>query len=301
MCGLIACHSNVIRSGSICIACIFQGSLAPVCWKKPIYWWLGAVFWILCPLYSKCTAWRNKTLRQVLVVTSTKYMFLIWWIVVLSNISGYGLFYIFICHSCFKTLNKHQLCSQVMPQYGYHGWSAMLNLFCLQRLTNFTSSHNWIHIHFPFLRWKTGFKINITADGKNLQKALQHCLYYTCMRMWQRMCTCVCRECACVRVCMCVCVCPCMYLTVHVHVCVRACVHESPWSSSYCSLKDEIRKKYETEQMPKYLGMLEKLLVSNKGGDGYFVGDKVLTLKWFYFFKSLFITTWPTILSLSFV
>ena len=28
--------------------------------------------------------------------------------------------------------------------------------------------------------------------------------------------------------------------------------------------------------MPKYLGMLEKLLVSNKGGDGYFVGDKVI-------------------------
>ena len=36
-----------------------------------------------------------------------------------------------------------------------------------------------------------------------------------------------------------------------------------------------MRKKYQEEQMPKFLGMLEKLLVSNKGGDGYFVGDKV--------------------------
>ena len=42
-------------------------------------------------------------------------------------------------------------------------------------------------------------------------------------------------------------------------------------------LKNEIRKKHETEQLPKFLGMLEKLLVSNKGGDGYFVGDKVIT------------------------
>ena len=44
-------------------------------------------------------------------------------------------------------------------------------------------------------------------------------------------------------------------------------------------LKNEIRKKYETEQLPKFLGMLEKLLVSNKGGDGYFVGDKVIQQK----------------------
>ncbi|KAI0213525.1 S-crystallin SL11 [Lamellibrachia satsuma] len=39
--------------------------------------------------------------------------------------------------------------------------------------------------------------------------------------------------------------------------------------------KDEIRKKYETEQMPKFLGNLQKMLVSNKGGDGYFIGDKI--------------------------
>jgi len=36
-----------------------------------------------------------------------------------------------------------------------------------------------------------------------------------------------------------------------------------------------MKKKYQEEQMPKFLGMLEKLLVSNKGGDGYFIGDKV--------------------------
>lgn len=39
--------------------------------------------------------------------------------------------------------------------------------------------------------------------------------------------------------------------------------------------KDEIKKKYKEEQMPKFLGMLEKLLVSNKSGDGYFIGDKI--------------------------
>ena len=42
--------------------------------------------------------------------------------------------------------------------------------------------------------------------------------------------------------------------------------------------QNEIRKKYETEELPKFLGMLVKLLVSNKGGDGYFVGDKVIIL-----------------------
>ncbi|KAK2163090.1 hypothetical protein NP493_1485g00055 [Ridgeia piscesae] len=40
-------------------------------------------------------------------------------------------------------------------------------------------------------------------------------------------------------------------------------------------VKDEMKKKYQEEQMPKFLGMLEKLLVSNKGGDGYFIGDKI--------------------------
>ncbi|KAI0216244.1 S-crystallin SL11 [Lamellibrachia satsuma] len=47
--------------------------------------------------------------------------------------------------------------------------------------------------------------------------------------------------------------------------------------------KDEIRKKYETEQMPKFLGNLQKMLVSNKGGDGYFIGDKVIATKRFCF------------------
>ena len=43
--------------------------------------------------------------------------------------------------------------------------------------------------------------------------------------------------------------------------------------------------------MPKYLGMLEKLLVSNNGGDGYFVGNKVLGLQWFFFLDSSTTTT----------
>ena len=43
--------------------------------------------------------------------------------------------------------------------------------------------------------------------------------------------------------------------------------------------------------MPKYLGMLEKLLVSNRGGDGYFVGNKVLIIQWFFFLDSSITTT----------
>ena len=34
-------------------------------------------------------------------------------------------------------------------------------------------------------------------------------------------------------------------------------------------------KKYETEDFPVYLKNLERLLVSNKGGGGFFVGSKV--------------------------
>ena len=68
-----------------------------------------------------------------------------------------------------------------------------------------------------------------------------------------------------------------MCVCVHVRVLrARMCVRHLGYRFT-CVIKDEIKKKYETEQMPKYLGMLEKLLVSNKGGDGYFVGDKVIS------------------------
>ena len=40
------------------------------------------------------------------------------WNLVLFKICGYDIFYICICHSFFKTLNKHQMCNQIMPQYG---------------------------------------------------------------------------------------------------------------------------------------------------------------------------------------
>ena len=38
-------------------------------------------------------------------------------------------------------------------------------------------------------------------------------------------------------------------------------------------------KKYVDEQMPNYFRMLENMLVFNKGGNGYFVGNKVNTAK----------------------
>jgi len=37
--------------------------------------------------------------------------------------------------------------------------------------------------------------------------------------------------------------------------------------------KAELKKKYIEEQLPEFLNKLEALLVHNKGGDGYFVGD----------------------------
>jgi glutathione S-transferase len=37
--------------------------------------------------------------------------------------------------------------------------------------------------------------------------------------------------------------------------------------------KEELKKKYIEEQLPVFLSKLEKLLIANKGGDGYFVGD----------------------------
>jgi glutathione S-transferase len=39
--------------------------------------------------------------------------------------------------------------------------------------------------------------------------------------------------------------------------------------------KAELKKKYLEEQLPQFLQQLEALLVSNKGGDGYFVGDEL--------------------------
>jgi len=39
--------------------------------------------------------------------------------------------------------------------------------------------------------------------------------------------------------------------------------------------KEELKKKYFEEQLPASLNKLEALLVSNKGGDGYFVGDQL--------------------------
>ena len=35
------------------------------------------------------------------------------------------------------------------------------------------------------------------------------------------------------------------------------------------------RKKYIEEELPEFLEKLEKLLKSNRGGDGFFVGDEV--------------------------
>jgi len=37
--------------------------------------------------------------------------------------------------------------------------------------------------------------------------------------------------------------------------------------------KEELKKKYLEEQLPVFLSNMEKLLIANKGGDGYFVGD----------------------------
>jgi len=39
--------------------------------------------------------------------------------------------------------------------------------------------------------------------------------------------------------------------------------------------KEELKKKYIEEQLPAFLDKLEALLVSNNGGDGYFVGDSL--------------------------
>jgi glutathione S-transferase len=39
--------------------------------------------------------------------------------------------------------------------------------------------------------------------------------------------------------------------------------------------KAAIKKKYRDEQLPGFLSMLEKLLIANKGGDGFFVGDEL--------------------------
>lgn len=39
--------------------------------------------------------------------------------------------------------------------------------------------------------------------------------------------------------------------------------------------KEELKTKYNKEQLPVFLANLEKLLVSNHGGDGFFVGEQL--------------------------
>lgn len=39
--------------------------------------------------------------------------------------------------------------------------------------------------------------------------------------------------------------------------------------------KEVLRKKYEEEQLPEKMAMLEKLLIANDGGDGYYVGKEL--------------------------
>ena len=39
--------------------------------------------------------------------------------------------------------------------------------------------------------------------------------------------------------------------------------------------KEELRTKFVKEQSPVFLADLEKLLVGNNGGDGFFVGEEV--------------------------
>jgi len=39
--------------------------------------------------------------------------------------------------------------------------------------------------------------------------------------------------------------------------------------------QEELKKKYVEEELPEYLTKLETLLVSNEGGNGYFVGDEL--------------------------
>ncbi|KAK2151769.1 hypothetical protein LSH36_352g03064 [Paralvinella palmiformis] len=41
------------------------------------------------------------------------------------------------------------------------------------------------------------------------------------------------------------------------------------------SLQAELRKTFRTSSMAAHLGNLEKLLIANEGGDGYFVGEKL--------------------------
>ena len=40
-------------------------------------------------------------------------------------------------------------------------------------------------------------------------------------------------------------------------------------------IKAELEKKVKEEEFPKYLGILEKILCSNNGGNGFLVGSAV--------------------------
>ncbi len=42
-----------------------------------------------------------------------------------------------------------------------------------------------------------------------------------------------------------------------------------------CFYQEEVKKNYMEETFPNTLANLEKILISNNGGDGFFVGKKV--------------------------
>lgn len=47
-------------------------------------------------------------------------------------------------------------------------------------------------------------------------------------------------------------------------------------SNNLSTLQLQMYAKFDREQLPIYMTYFEKLLLSNKGEEGYFVGDKVL-------------------------
>ena len=48
----------------------------------------------------------------------------------------------------------------------------------------------------------------------------------------------------------------------------------------HLSFQSDLGKRWEEEQKPTFLRNLENLLISNNGGDGYFVGDSVSKLRY---------------------
>jgi len=47
------------------------------------------------------------------------------------------------------------------------------------------------------------------------------------------------------------------------------------WLFNLFFVQAELQKKYSEEQLPAAYASLENILKSNKGGDGFFVGDAV--------------------------